>query len=184
MIVNTAKAKPAKISVPSFDSYAKQIITAQKAFDKVAVKAGEQISRAMQMHLDTCAAQSVPRDLAGVTALGKAIRECQVFIDAIAIGTFEKKTITEYAQSAMRAYFHNVPYAASLKNDAAYKIPGKDGATKSGSVRTTDNEAAFKTARKLLEQLRMLKRDDCASDVLDAMLEGFDGFSEHEAATI
>lgn len=171
--------------IPSFDASARAIVTAQKAFDKVAVKASAAIVQAMQMHLDTCAVAGVPRDNAGVNALGKSIRECQVFLDSVALGLFEKKTITEYAQSAMRAYFHNVPFTPALKNDAAYKIPAKDGSVKSsGSVKTTSNEALYKTLQKAIEQCRVLGQDGKAADLLDFCLDTFEGFSEVEAATV
>ena len=174
-----------KSIVPSFDGAAKSIITAQRQADKVNVKAGAVITQSIQQHLDACAVAGVSRDLQGVNAIGKVIRECQAFLDAVAVGTFEKKTITEYAQGAMRAYFHNVPFAASLKNDPEFKIPAKDGSVKkAGSVSTTTQAAAFKTARKLLEQLRLIECDDCAAAVLDAMLDGFEDFAETEAADI
>ena len=168
-----------KSIVPAFDGAAKAIITAQRQADKVNVKAGAVITQSIQQHLDACAVAGVSRDLQGVNALGKVIRECQAFLDAVAVGTFEKKTITEYAQGAMRAYFHNVPFAASLKNDPAFKIPAKDGKVKAGgSVSTTNQTAAFKTAAKLLQQLRILNELDAAAAVLDTMLDYFPEFAE------
>jgi hypothetical protein len=168
--------------VPSFDNSARAIVTAQKAFDKVAVKASAAIVQAMQMHLDACSVASVPRDLPGVNALGKGIRECQVFLDSVALGLFEKKTITEYAQSAMRAYYHNVPFSPALKNDPEMKIPAKDGSVKAaGSVKTTSNEALYKTLQKAIEQCRILGNDDKAADLLDFCLDNFEGFTETES---
>jgi hypothetical protein len=168
--------------VPSFDNSAQTIVTAQKAFDKVAVKASAAIVQAMQQHLDACAIAGVPRDLPGVNALGEGIRECQVFLDSVALGLFEKKTITEYAQSAMRAYFHNVPFSPALKNDGDYKIPAKDGSVKSaGSVKTTSNEALYKTLQKAIGQCRLLGQDEKAADLLDFCLDNFDGFTETES---
>jgi hypothetical protein len=175
-----------KSIVPSFDAGARAIVSAQRQADKVLVKASEAIAQAIQKHLDACAVAGVPHDLQGVNALGKEIRECQVFLDEVAKGTFERKTITEYAQGAMRAYFHNVPFSASLKNDPAYKIPAKDGSVKSGgSVTTTTIEAAGKTARKLIAQLRLLGKDDAAAGIVDVMFEADPSFSESaDEATI
>lgn len=174
-----------KSIVPSFDASARAIVTAQRAFDKVAVKASAAIVQAIQMHLDACSVAGVPRDLPGVNAVGKGIRECQVFLDSVAQGLFEKKTITEYAQSAMRAYFHNVPFTPALKNDAAMKIPAKDGSVKSaGSVKTTSNEALYKTLQKAIGQCRVLGMDEQAADLLDFCLDTFTGFSEVESATV
>lgn len=168
-----------KSIVPSFDNAAKAIITAQHQADKVNVKTGAVIAQSIQQHLDACAVAGVSRDLKGVNAIGKVIRECQAFLDAVAVGTFEKKTITEYAQGAMRAYFHNVPFAASLKNDPAFKIPAKDGKVKAGgSVTTTSKAAAMKTAAKLLQQLRILDEIDAAAAVLDTLIDYFPEFTE------
>lgn len=178
--MSTSKQTIASI-IPSFEGAAKSIIAAQRKADAVASKSSAVIAQSIQQHLDACAVAAVPRDLQGVNAIGKAIRECQAFLDAVAVGTFEKKTITEYAQGAMRAYFHNVPFSASLKNDPAFKIPAKDGSVKSGgAVSTTTADAAAKTARKLIAQLRMLGQDDAAAGIVDVMLEANPEFSEAE----
>lgn len=185
MIVNTSISKVSTVVIPSFDTFAKSIVSVQRQADAASIKASTSIVQNIQKFLDSCAVADVPRTGAGVKALGKAIRECQVFVDAVAVGYFEKKTITEYAQGAMRAYFHSVEFSPTLKNDPDFKIPGTDGKVKTnGSVRTTDNEAVFKTARKLLDQLRILERDDCAANILDVMLGAFDGFAEVESSTI
>ena len=167
--------------IPSFDSGAKSIIAAQKAADAVAIKTSEAIVMAIQKHLDSCAVAGVPRDLGGVNAIGRSIRDCQVFIDAVAIGFFEKKTITEYGQGAMRAYFHNVFFTASLKNDPAFKIPARDGTVKKGPVSTTTVAALHKTLIKALQQARQLGLIEQAADLLDFCLESFNGFSEADS---
>ena len=182
--MNTLKKTPIASIVPSFDTGAKSIIAAQAAADKVAVKTSEAIVQAIQRHLDSCAVVGVPRDLPGVNAIGRSIRECQVFLDSVATGFFEKKTITEYAQGAMRAYFHNVAFGASLKNDPEYKIPAKDGSVKVGAVPTTTMAAFHKTLAKALQQARTLGLIDQAADMLDFCLESFDGFSETEAVKV
>jgi hypothetical protein len=168
-----------KSIVPSFDNAAKAIITAQAKADRINSKAGAVIAQSIQQHIDACAVANVPRDLQGVNAIGKGIRECQAFIDAVAMGTFEKKTITEYAQGAMRAYFHNVEFTASLKNDPEFKIPAKDGSVKkSGSVTKTSADSTAKTAQKLILQLRALGHNDTAAGIVDVMLETFAEFTE------
>jgi hypothetical protein len=178
----TTSTKTIKSIIPSFDIGAKAIVAAQTAADKVAVKTSDAIVMAIQRHLDACSIVGVPRDLQGANAIGKGIRECQVFLDSVAIGFFERKTVTEYAQGAMRAYFHNVPFAASLKNDPTYKIPAKDGTVKSAGKSTTTTVAAFhKTLIKALQQARLLGLHEQAADMLDFCLESFDGFSETDA---
>jgi hypothetical protein len=178
----TSANQTIKSILPSFETNAKLIIAAQTAADKVAIKTSDAIAMAIQRHLDACAVAGVPRDLPGVNAIGRGIRECQAFLDAVATGFFEKKTITEYAQGAMRAYFHNVAFAASLKNDPTYKIPAKDGSVKSAGKSTTTTVAAFhKTLIKALQQARLLGLHEQAADMLDFCLESFDGFSETDA---
>jgi hypothetical protein len=167
--------------IPSFETNARSIIAAQAAADRIAVKTSDAIVQAIQRHLDACAVAGVPRDLPGVNAIGRGIRECQAFIDSVATGFFERKTITEYAQGAMRAYFHNVAFAASLKNDPTYKIPAKDGTVKTGSVSVVTVAAFHKTLIKALQQARMLGLHEQAADMLDFCLESFDGFSETDA---
>lgn len=167
-----------KSIVPSFDNAAKAIIGGYRKFDKASASFSQTLSTAFQQHLDACAVNGVPRDAAGAKAVGAGMRECQVIVDAQAVGYIDK-TFTEYVQGAMRAYFHNVPWTASLKNDPDFKIPAKDGSVKkSGSVSTTTADATAKTAQKLILQLRALGHDDTAAGIVDVMLEAFAEFTE------
>ena len=183
--------------IPSFDSGAKAIVAAQTAHDRIAVKSSDAIVKAIQKHIDACATAGVPRSLAGVNAIGRSIRECQIFIDAVATGFFERKTITEYAQGAMRAYFHNVAFTATLKNDPAYKIPAEDGSVKGGSGKGGSGKGGsgkggsmttvadfHATLISALQQARTLGLIEQAADMLDFCLESFDGFSETDADTL
>ena len=179
------KSTAPAIVVPSFNTAAKVIMSATKALDKAAEKAGGKTTAVIQQWLDACAIEGIPREAKPVKAMGKAIRECQAFLDAVAQGTEVKKTITEYAQGAMRAYFHNVPFTASLKNDPAFKIPDADGNVKSGgAVKTTNRKALFATLNKALEQMRLLDEHDAAASMLDTIQEYFSEFSETEEAAI
>ena len=167
--------------VPSFNVAAKGIVTAMRKADAIAIKTSEVITQSIQQYLDAAAVAGVARDQQGTKALGSEIRNCQVMLDAIALGTFEKKTITEYAQGAMRAYFHNVAYTPTLKNDPAYKIPGADGTVKaatSGAVTKTTKAALYKTITKALVQARMLGLTEQAADLLDFCIDNFEGFAE------
>jgi hypothetical protein len=171
-------------TIPSFNKNASTIIAGYRKFDKASASFSQTLVMSFQQYIDACAIAGVSRDRAGVTAIGKGMRDCQIIVDAQAVG-YVDKTFTEYVQSAMRAYFHNVPFAPSLKNDPAMKIPGKDGSVKSaGSVKTTSNEALYKTLRKALEQARILGLDEQAAGLLDFCLDTFTGFSETESATV
>jgi len=171
-------------TIPSFAAEARQVLKALQAFDAAASKASETIAKAMQHFLDSCTVAGIARSAEAVKPIGKAIRECEVFTEAVALGTLEKKTVTEYAQSAMRAYFHNVPFAQGLKNDPAFKIPDASGKTKgtpdkkSGGVKSTTREALDKTLSKAIQQARLLGLTDFAADVLDLALDTLDGFKE------
>jgi hypothetical protein len=124
------------------------------------------------------------RDNAMVKAIGNEIRTCQAMLDAVAIGMLEKKTVTEYAQSAMRAYFHDVPFAQGLKNDPAFQIPNANGdvkvkaPSKAGKVSKTSRAELDKTITKMLEQARVLGLNEFAANILDVCLESLDGFHE------
>lgn len=111
------------MSIPSFESAAVAIVESFAHLDEAASRHADTERAAVQTYLDACRAAGVPADQANVTALGDEIRGSQAFIDAIAEGVLEAKTVTEYAQSAMRAYFHNVPFTKRLKNVAEMALP-------------------------------------------------------------
>jgi hypothetical protein len=87
------------------------------------------------------------------------------------------------------AFQANVPFTRNLKKthkaDGTPRVEKReaaDGAATSGGVTTTTPEAAEKTARKLIGQLRMLGNDSVASGIVDAMLEFNPAFTETEPA--
>ena len=177
-----AKAKQTvSIVAPSFERGARSVMGALSALDKASAKAAEAICGAFQGYID--GAVNVPKDEAGVKALGKAIRECPVFAEAVALGTIERKTVTEYAQSAMRAFYWGVPFAQSLKNDADMALPwggakAGDKTSKAGKVESTDRAALDATICKALKQARLLGLTGFASDMLELALETLEGFAE------
>ena len=175
------------IAVESFDHHARKVLGALKEFDAASAKASRNISMAYQVYLDTQV--DLPKDQASVTALGKAMREAPAFRDAIGLGLIERKTVTEYAQSAMRAFYWGVEFAPSLKNDPSMALPwtasAKSGtAEKAGPVKSTTREALDATLCKALAQARLLGLTEFAACVLDVCLERLDGFKEPEAAKL
>ena len=172
------------INTPSFNNAATAIIKALTAADNAAAKYSVTLATTMQQYLDGCAVLGMVRDNAAVKAIGNEIRTCQAMLDAVATGMLEKKTVTEYAQSAMRAYFHDVAFAQGLKNDPDYQIPNANGdvkvkaPSKSGKVSETTREALDKTISKMLEQARLLGLNEFAADMLDVCLDSLDGFKE------
>lgn len=166
----------------SFDKFALDIVKGYKSFDKAQSKLSTTVETTMQRFVDYVGV-TLGRDEKACKALQKAIADSQVVIDTVAAGIMEKKTFTEYAQSAARALHYNVPFAASLKNDDTKKLPwSKKGSTtatpKAGKVIKTDRAELDKTLSKALAQCRALGLTELAADILDLCLERLDGFKE------
>ena len=187
MSVIQASTKPTIVAVP-FEARAETIVAGWAAYDKTAGKALEKltgiVNREIQAHVDAWVIAGNDRGQASCNALGKSIRDAQAFIDIVATGAMDKKTFTEYAQSAMRALHWNLPFTADLKNDSSKILPwsnkvGKgDGAAKSGKVTSTSRTDLDKTISKALAQARALGLNEFAADVLDLCLDSLDGFKE------
>ena len=169
------------IILPSFDNHAKTILKGWKTFDKAQGKLSAIVNTAMQQFVDTWAIQ-VGKDEKAVKALGKAIRESQVVIDAVATGQMEKRTFTEYAQSAMRALHYGVEFTPALKNDAEKILPFSKKATpataKAGKVQSTTREELDKTISKAIAQARILGLSEFSASMVDLAVESLDGFKE------
>lgn len=118
----------------------------------------------------------------------KARAACMEVFSACA--GLSESAVKNYPTSVKLAFIHDVKFNAFLfthagKVSAGIPTPEKaDSEKKAGAVVKTTKESTFKTARKLLEQLRLIECDDCAAAVLDAMLDGFEDFAETEAADI
>ena len=183
-------AKPVtatKISavVPDFNAYAKKIVSVQGKADKAAGNASNVISQSIQKYLDACIVSGLTRDVQNAHAIKDAIGDCQVFIDAVAVGIYQRNTITAYAQGAMRAFFHDVDWTPTLQNDPALKVPSKSGKVRASGTTTTTTkvtrEQLDKTLSKALAQMRALTLDDTAAELLDFLLDNLTGFSESDA---
>lgn len=166
----------------SFDSFARDIVQGHKAFDKAQGKLSTIVDTTMQRFVDFVAVTS-GRDEKACKALAKAIGDSQVVIDVVASGAMEKKTFTEYAQSAQRALHYNVPYAASLKNNKEMSLPWSkkgqaQGSPKAGIMTTTSRTELDKTLSKALAQARTLGLTEFAANILDLCIESLDGFTE------
>lgn len=145
--------------------------------------------------------ETLVRELADVTN-----KNCQAFIDALTIECDKKskaefwkaskETIDLFVETAWTAkskrdnyktslkiaFVHGHEFAVSLFNTHSAKDgklkPKKESQPKTGGVTTTTPESAEKTARKLIDQLRILKADAIASLILDAMIEFNPEFKE------
>jgi hypothetical protein len=174
---------PATVKAPAFDAYAKTIIKGYESFDNATAKLSATVHSTMQAYIDVCAKAGLSRDKAGCSALGKAIRECDTVQAIVATGAMEKKTFTEYAQSAMRAFFHGVPFEASLKNNKEMGLPWGNAkpasaTPKAGPVENTTIEAAHKTMAKALHQYRAMLQRDFVAELLDVIQAHYPEFDE------
>jgi hypothetical protein len=167
----------------SFDTFAVDIVKGYKSFDKAQAKLSTTVETTMQKFVDYVSV-TMGRDKSACDALKKAVADSQIVIDTVAAGIMEKKTFTEYAQSAQRALHYNVPFTASLKNDKEMSLPwSKAGAgsgvpSKSGKVTVTDRAELDKTICKVLAQARAIGQLGFAADLLDLCLDRLDGFKE------
>lgn len=160
----------------SFNAFGLTIVKATGTADKAQGKARDIVAQAFAQYLDSCTVAGIARDEVGVKSIGEEVRTCQVFIDAVAIGTLEKNTVTNYAQSAMRAYFHDVAWYASafLSEDKGGlpALPWGKGAVKKGAkvgtVTKTDNKALLDTIRKAIDQAVLLNQLEIKSILIDA----------------
>ena len=170
---------------PSINKSAQSILKATKTFDGASSKFYADLSRVMNSEILVAVRKSgLPKTEPALKALKAQIRGCQPFVDAVAIGLLERKTVTEYAEGLARAYFHEVDWSASLKNNPEMALPGSkagkggDGAGKAGKVESTTRKDLDDTARKFLKQARLLGLTGLAADVLDVLVAGLDGFTE------
>ena len=172
----------------SFNVSAKSIVSAYAAMDKVSGKTRDTIQISMQQFCDAWFLTN-GKTIESCKAMGKAIRESEIVVKVVASGAIDKKTFTEYAQSAMRAVYHGVAWEAGLKNDPDYTLPGGKVSTptaeKAGKVSTTTLDAAHKTLCKAIAQYRLLNQSMLVAAMLDAVQEFYPDFVEsNDAATV
>ena len=165
----------------SFNVSAKTIVSAYAAMDKAAGKTRDAIQISMQQFCDAWFIAN-GKSIESCKALGKTIRESEIVVKVVASGAIDKKTFTEYAQSAMRAVFHGVAWEAGLKNNPDYALPGGKVSTpaveKAGKVSVTTLDAAHKTLQKAISQYRMLNQSMLVAAMLDAVQEFYPDFVE------
>jgi len=177
-----------KIVPVSFDTSAKCIVSAQRIHDKASVKFAGALQISMQGFCDKWLIEN-GKSIESCQSLGKTIRDSKVVADIVLSGAMVKKTWTEYAQSAMRAVFHNVAWEGKLKNNPDYALPGgkvsTPAAEKAGKVSVTTIDAAHKTLQKAIAQYRMLNQSMLVAAMLDAVQEFYPDFVEsNDTATI
>ena len=172
------------ISVVSFNKSASIVIKALKAQEGAVIKSGKVIESTFLQYLDSCTMAGIPRDQAGVNAIGKEILECPVMAEAIAIyGPVFRNTVSSYSGGAKRAYYWGLDWYASAhlspeKGGMAY-LPWGKGAkaeaakkgARAGTVTKTNNEALLATLRKAIEQSMILNRLEMKGALIDLACE-------------
>ena len=182
----------------TINACAVNIIGALQTFDNASAVFASEIKQAMQSMVDAATTAGVKKEQEAVTAFGKMVRECETFVDAVAEGMIEGKTVTEYAQGAMRAFYHGTEWTPRTKNDPAMalpwgkaKAPGAKVSTAVGENASAGAKAAETVAmgkalpdaalhellRTTLKALRARNLNEVAAEVLDACLE-LEGFKE------
>lgn len=173
-------ANQTQIQAIPFNSFGKLVLKATEAGDKAAVKMREAVQMAMQQFVDLNA-QANGRTEDSCKALQKSIKESEVVANSVALGQMESKTWTEYAQSAARALYWDIPFEQGLKNNPDLALPwskkGKSGA-RSGQTRTTNDAALIKTLQKAIQQARLTKDDALAAGLFDLAVEKWPDFKE------
>ena len=171
-----------KTFVLNFDQFATDIVKGYKAFDSAQTKLSEVVEITMQQFVDHVSI-NVGNDQKACEAMKRAIYDSQVVLDTVAQGIMEKKTFTEYAQSAMRALHFGVEFSPSLKNDETKKLPwSKKGASstsvKAGKVEVTTIAEMHKTLSKALAQARVLNQTIFAGELVDFIIDTYPDFKE------
>jgi hypothetical protein len=187
----------------SFVINAAPIVKTIKAEAVVLAKSAEQIRAAVNATNVTIQRDLVDSmtiaygTLSGVTKAqfwGKPSGEVRKAVKAViaqgeALGAWQADMSETLVHCVGVAFLANVPFQRNLKAthkaDGAERQPKReaaDGADTSGAVTKTTPEAAEKTARKLIGQLRTLGNDAVAAAVVDVMLEFNPKFTETEPA--
>jgi hypothetical protein len=191
-------SKSIKIVAPAFN--AQPIVKAWEKYDRATGKATESltavVSRTMNQYVDN-ARSTLEVNQESTEALMAAIRSADAFQKAVAVGFLQRKTVTEYAQGAGRAFAHGVEWTPRLKNDPAMALPWSKTAEKTATETATETATAADVggdpspggagnpdltirgqALCLLKSLRARGHAEAAAGVLDAMLTAYPEFVE------
>ena len=162
--------------------------------------AREATNKAIQMGVDELTIAWATSNVPKAKYWGKPSGEVRTMVKAmmaegVAAGAYQDDMAETMVHCYGVAFIAGVPFTRDLKRThkadgtlRAEKAEAADTAGTSGAVERTTPEAAEKTARKLLAQLRMLgtngdtRSDTVAALILDAMLEFNPEFSETEKA--
>ena len=204
MIVQTT-TKPTRINAPMFIG-ARVILAGEAKLAGVMSEVADTVENVTKQFIDACHAAGVPKNEQGCDALGKsimdalteAIREALPNLAGISkaeaeslreadvwlLGPLNRKTMSQYALGAKRAFYFGIDWMPSLKNDKTRILPwstkggsgSSESAGKAGKVESTDRAALDATLSKALKQARMLGLGGFAADMEALCADCLDGF--------
>lgn len=160
----------------------------------VAVQAAREVTnKVLQLHNDELtiawATSNVPKAKYWGKPSGEVRKQVKAMMErGVAAGAYQADMAETMVHCYGVAFIAGIPFTRDLKRthkaDGTPREPKAEGeaAETTGAVTTTTPEAAEKTARKLIAQLRMLGADTAAAAVVDAMLEFNPEFSEADKA--
>jgi hypothetical protein len=156
------------------------MVKAQKTLLGAVGKRDAAISIAMNSMVDKAHAAGLEKNRANCDALGKAIRDNEEMVAAVTAKVFEKTTIQNYAQGAMRAFYHGIAWESTLFTNKEKKLPwGKTSTKKDDGDATTATRAELdETISKAIQQARALGLIGFAADMVDLASEALEGFKE------
>lgn len=113
MAKTTSTSPAVTVTVPQFPG--KALIRAQSEYDKASEKIGAKFSDAARQifngWIDAARAAGLDRSEAGCNALRKAFIEQDDIARAVREGLWDRATVGNYAQGAMRAFFHGAEWS-------------------------------------------------------------------------
>lgn len=163
-----------------FTTHAAAIINATSRADSAWVKASEVTAMHIMQYIDANVVDGLARTVENAKLLGTEVRAG--FEKYVMIGAIKKATVSNYAQGAQRAFFHNVDWTPRAFQQPELALPGgKAKPAKSGTVTKTNSEALVKTLVKALEQCRTIGNDATAAGIVDLICEIKPDFTEQTA---
>lgn len=170
-------------SVFSFSaSTVKSVVSAFAKASKLELSVKETRNQAGQKMVDDLVVSCDQADKAKYFDKVKARAAC---IEVFTKAGLSESAIKNYPMSVKLAFIHNIPFEASLftkqgKEAAGIATPSagtaSDGA--SGTVKTTNKAALFKTLSKALAQARLLDDADFVGDLTDTIQDHYPDFKE------
>lgn len=147
MSKSTTSPAAAAVAVPTFPG--RELIKAQAEFDKGASKLAAKLSDALRAlfngWIDLVRTAGLDRSEAGCNQLRKAIMENEDIARALREGLWDRATIGNYAQGAMRAFYHGAewsPRAFQAEDKGGLPALPWSGKAKAAKAKTEASKAA------------------------------------------